>query len=113
MTGTVPGGPRMTITTQLVLRAMLAAPGRETYGMEVCRETGLPSGTVHPILARLVGAGWAESRWEDADPKGEGRPRRRYYKLSRAGAGHARDALARAATRTAVLRLARDIPGGR
>lgn len=85
---------RMTIPTQLVLRALLLDPAREMYGIEVGQAAGLPSGTVHPILARLEGAGWAESRWEDIDPRAEGRPARRYYRLSTDGVQFARDALA-------------------
>ena len=84
----------MTIPTQLVLRALLADPKREMYGAEVGRAAGLPSGTVHPMLARLERAGWVESRWEDIDPRVEGRPARRYYRLSADGVQSARDALA-------------------
>ena len=80
-------GPRMTITVQLVLRAMLAEPTREMYGLQICQQAGLPSGTIHPILARLEALGWLRSYWEDADPQEEGRPRRRYYKLTDDGAG--------------------------
>src|SRR5262249_26741597 len=46
-------GPRMTLQTQLVLRAMLAEPAAERYGLQLCAETGLPSGTIYPIVARL------------------------------------------------------------
>ena len=67
-------GPRMTLPTQLVLRALLAEPTREMYGLQVCAEAGLPSGTIHPILARLEHLGWAESRWEDIDAHQEGGP---------------------------------------
>jgi PadR family transcriptional regulator PadR len=95
----------MTLPTQLVLRALLAEPTREMYGLQVCAEAGLPSGTIHPILARLEGLGWAESRWEDTDPAAEGRPRRRYYKMTEDGAERARIALARAATSATALRL--------
>jgi PadR family transcriptional regulator PadR len=95
----------MTLPTQLVLRALLAEPTREMYGLQVCAEAGLPSGTIHPILARLEGLGWVESRWEDADPAAEGRPRRRYYKMTEDGAERARIALARAATSATALRL--------
>ena len=63
----------MTIPTQLVLRALLADPARELYGVEVSTAAGLPSGTVHPILARLEGVGWLTSRWEEFDPRAEGR----------------------------------------
>ena len=37
--------------------------------MEIGHAAGLPSGTVHPILARLEGVGWLESRWEEIDPR--------------------------------------------
>jgi PadR family transcriptional regulator PadR len=98
-------GPRMTIPVQLVLRAMLAEPAREMYGLEICRQAGLPSGTIHPILARFEGLGWLCSHWEDADPQDEGRPRRRYYKLTDDGAERARIALAQAATSATAARL--------
>jgi PadR family transcriptional regulator, regulatory protein PadR len=90
------GNPRMTLQTQLVLRALLQRPAKERYGLELCAETGLPSGTVYPIVARLEQAGWVESRWEDPNEHiTEGRPRRRYYLLTDDGAEHARVALAR------------------
>jgi PadR family transcriptional regulator PadR len=47
-------GPRMTLPTQLVLRAMLAEPTQEMYGLQIGQTAELPSGTIHPILARLV-----------------------------------------------------------
>jgi PadR family transcriptional regulator PadR len=90
------GGPRMTIPTQFVLRALLEDPGRELYGVEVGAAAGLPSGTVHPILARLEGLRWVESRWEDIDTRAAGRPARRYYRLTATGVESARLALARA-----------------
>jgi PadR family transcriptional regulator PadR len=88
--------PRMTLPTQLVLRAMLQDPSREMYGLQICTEAGLPSGTIHPILARLETAGLLVSSWEDGSASEKGRPRRRYYKFSEDGAEHARLALARA-----------------
>jgi DNA-binding PadR family transcriptional regulator len=86
----------MTQTTQAVLRAMLDDPGTDLYGMQICAVTGLPSGTVHPILARFEALGWLDSSWEQVDPREQGRPRRRYYRLNANGAALARDALARA-----------------
>ena len=91
----------MTIPTQLVLRALLADPGRERYGVEIGAAAWLPSGTVHPILARLEGVGWLTSRWEEIDPRTEGRPARRYYRLTPDGVELARAALARAYGATA------------
>ncbi len=85
----------MTIPTQLVLEALLEEPGRTLYGLEIGRLAQLRSGTVHPILARLEGVGWLESQWEDIDPQAEGRPARRYYRLTADGVHAARAALAR------------------
>jgi DNA-binding PadR family transcriptional regulator len=99
----------MTIPTQLVLRALLEHPTRELYGLEICAAAGLASGTIHPILARLERLGWLESRWEDIDPVKEGRPKRRYYRLTPDGAEHARHALATA--RTSITRLPGLRPG--
>ena len=48
---------RMTLSTRFVLQAMLQHPARERYGLEICAEAGLPSGTIHPILARLENVG--------------------------------------------------------
>ncbi len=84
----------MTIPTQRVLRALLAEPSRERYGVEIGAEAGLPSGTIHPILARLEGVRWIESRWESIDPREQGRPARRYYRLTASGVELARQALA-------------------
>jgi PadR family transcriptional regulator PadR len=87
--------PRMTIPTQFVLQVLLTQPEEERYGGEIGDAAGLPSGTVHPILARLEGVGWLASRWEDVDPKSAGRPARRYYRLTADGVGEASRALAR------------------
>jgi len=84
---------------------MLVEPAGEMYGLEICSAAGLASGTIHPILARLEHVGWLESRWEDVDPREEGRPRRRYYRFSRDGAERARIALARAYQTSNHLRL--------
>ena len=84
----------MTIPTQLVLRLLLEDPEQERYGVEIGDGAGLPSGTVHPILARFEGMGWLTSRWEEVDPSTEGRPARRYYRLTADGVEAARQALA-------------------
>ena len=89
--------------TQLVLHALLGDPAGEFYGLEIGDAAGLASGTVHPILARLEGLRWVESRWEDVDPSSAGRPARRYYRLTASGADEARAALAR--TRRGPARL--------
>lgn len=95
--------PRMTLTTQLVLKALLERPLEERYGLEICSAAGLPSGTIHPILARLEQVGWVESRWEEGSASEKGRPRRRYYRLTQDGAQQARTSLAEATASTARL----------
>jgi DNA-binding PadR family transcriptional regulator len=103
----------MTQTTQAVLRALLERPSDQMYGLEICAKAELPSGTIHPILARLEKLGWLESSWEEIDPHAQGRPRRRYYKLSADGAERARNALDRATeSRAALRRLRPGMSGG-
>jgi len=85
--------PRMTLATKAVLRALLANPATELYGLQLCRLTDQPSGTVSPILSRLVQEGWLASRREDVDPREAGRPVRTYYKLTDEGAKLAREGL--------------------
>jgi DNA-binding PadR family transcriptional regulator len=94
----------MTLQTQAVLRALLVKPAEELYGLQICSMAELPSGTIHPILARLESAGWLESRWETVDPSEQGRPRRRYYRLSPDGSERARLALAAASAKRSMLR---------
>jgi DNA-binding PadR family transcriptional regulator len=94
------GDPRMTQQTLRVLQALVRDPSAGHYGLELCEATGLPSGTVYPIVARLERALWLESAWEDPEQHvKEGRPRRRYYILTRDGAAKAHNALAAAVQR--------------
>lgn len=104
--------PRMTLSLQLVLRTLLADPATEMYGLQICEAAGLPSGTIHPILARLEGLGWLESRWEDIEPAEQGRPRRRYYRLTQAGAQRAGHALSHAASPLAGIPVLSPRPAG-
>ena len=84
------GGPRMTSSVLRVVAALLADASAERYGLQLMQATGLPSGTLYPILIRLERAGWVVSRWEQVDPAVEGRPPRRYYRLSSEGEIEAR-----------------------
>ncbi len=86
--------PRMTLQVQMVVRELLDAGEAERYGLQLCGATGLASGTVYPIIARLEQAGWLDS-WMEDHPAVKGRPPRRYYRLNRDGAEMARLALAR------------------
>lgn len=101
----------MTAATQALLAVFLSDPSSSRYGLELGRETGMPSGTVHPVLARLEGIGWLTSGWEEVDPAAVGRPSRRYYRLTESGERGARAALAAVAARRAALTGARQVPG--
>jgi DNA-binding PadR family transcriptional regulator len=87
-------GFRITTAVVKVLAAFVEHPGDDRYGLDLIRDTGLPSGTLYPILTRLERAGWVEGIWEQIDPVAEGRPARRYYRLTPTGAESARHELA-------------------
>ena len=53
-------------------------------GAEISVATGIASGTLYPLLARLEYVGWLTSAWED--PSVAGRPRRRLYVITDVGA---------------------------
>jgi PadR family transcriptional regulator len=93
---------RITMTVAVVLAAFLEDPAADRYGLDLMRATGQPSGTLYPILVRLQGAGWIESRWEDVDASEAGRPARRYYRLTPDGAAAARTHLAAAQRRLTI-----------
>jgi PadR family transcriptional regulator PadR len=102
----------MTPQTIAVLRVLLATPATPRYGLEIARETGLKTGTLHPILARLRQAGWIEATWEQpAEHEDQGRPRRRYYSFVGDGAAVAHRAIQAAATSTSTDPRPRLRPG--
>ena len=93
--------PRLTRPTTLVL---LALSRGVRHGFDILDDTALESGTVYPILRRLEDAGCVRSRWEPAErAHAEGRPPRRYYELTGAGAEALREALLRHPDARAVL----------
>jgi DNA-binding PadR family transcriptional regulator len=71
--------------TKLILLVLLDAPTEETYGLQVVRASGVGAGTCYAILRRLEEEGLLDARWEDLDPRSEGRPPRRYYRLNANG----------------------------
>jgi PadR family transcriptional regulator, regulatory protein PadR len=84
---------RLTSQTLSVLTVLLEDPDRSLHGFELLRRTGVKSGTIYPLLARLERLGWLQSQWEDVDPQTVARPRRRYYMLTDLGRHHARAAI--------------------
>ncbi len=99
-------GLRMTVGVLAVLGALLDRPDTELYGLEIVRASGLEPGTIYPILQRLRGAGWVSDRWEDPEPAHtEGRPPRRYYRLTAEGRARAVHALQHGRDRSGLSRL--------
>lgn len=74
-----------TATLKVVETLAHAAPGDEMFGLRICQQAGLGSGTVYPVLDRLERAGWIVGEWEVEQPAG--RPKRRRYALTRVGEG--------------------------
>jgi len=85
---------RLSGPTLKVLKLLVENPRNAHSGAEIARTTGLGSGTLYPLLARLEKAGWCKSEWEAVDPRQAGRPRRRFYELTGLGQVRARAAFA-------------------
>ena len=74
---------RLGYATAEILQAIVHG---HRYGFDIMEQTGLPSGTVFPTLARVEKRGLVRARWEDERAaRREGRPRRRYYELTAQG----------------------------
>lgn len=74
---------RLTHATALILQAL--ATGRR-HGFQIMEVSGLPSGTVYPVLRRLERELAVESEWEDEETAREaGRRTRRVYHLTEGG----------------------------
>ena len=74
---------RLTHATALILQAL--ATGRR-HGFQIMDVSGLPSGTVYPVLRRLERELAVESQWEDQDTAhAAGRRPRRVYRLTESG----------------------------
>lgn len=82
---------------------LLAIRNGHRYGFDIMDATGLPDGTVYPLLRRLERRGVLSAAWEDEEAaRAEQRPPRRYYQLTPVG----RSSLAEVAARfPALVRL--------
>ena len=97
---------RLTYPTAAVLLAIQAG---HRYGFDVMDATGLPDGTVYPILRRLEDKGALEGQWEsEEEAKADRRPPRRYYELTPEGVEHVNLALKRSPMLGRVLGLTVD-----
>jgi DNA-binding PadR family transcriptional regulator len=73
------------VTYSLALTLDALAAGF-SYGFDIMDATGLPSGTVYPLLRRLEREGMVVGKFEsESVAHSAGRPARRHYKLTAAG----------------------------
>ncbi|MET9400906.1 helix-turn-helix transcriptional regulator [Kitasatospora sp. NPDC002965] len=94
--------PRLTKPTMGVLDVLISADDADpAWGLRICVEADLGSGTVYPILERLADLGWVEA-WPESTPH-PGRPARRFYKLTATGRRKASEALQARAKRRLPL----------
>ena len=106
----------MTRPLERVLRVFLADVSAPRYGYDLMKAARLPSGTLYPMLARLQDQGLVDAQWEQQRDGANGRPPRKYYRLTGEGVRAARLELAQAAARDASRRsprrgAARPVPG--
>ena len=92
--------PRLTILSLKVLKTLLEHG--ELYQAELAEKAASNQASVSRVLGMLEGYGWVESRGEDMDEKEEGRAARRYYRLTKKGEAHTRDALQEVAVKGAL-----------
>ena len=86
-----------------MLEALSERPREWRHGYELCKGTGLRSGTLYPLLIRLHERGLLEAEWQP--PEMPGRPPRHAYRLTVAGLALARE-LGEKAAAAAPVRLA-------
>jgi len=72
----------------MLLAVLLQEPRRWQHGYDLCKETGLSSGTLYPLLIRLSDQGVLDSEWRE--PSRPGRPPRHMYRLNAHGLALAR-----------------------
>lgn len=91
----------MTTAVMDVLDVLTSAPPEDPpWGLRFCELTGLGSGTIYPVLDRLMKAAWISDWWEDPAPAD--RPRRRFYELTSTGREQYAEALVMRSQRRAT-----------
>jgi PadR family transcriptional regulator, regulatory protein PadR len=101
----VPRPPNRSPQTRLVLAALLEQPVGWHHGYALSKQTGLPSGTLYPILIRFTEQGLLEEAWEPSETAG--RPPRHSYRLTVSGVAVARVLMQNERAQTRRLRPSR------
>ncbi|PZF96753.1 PadR family transcriptional regulator [Micromonospora deserti] len=84
--------PRMSSAMLDVLGLLLEAWDQQTevHGWQIMRSVRRSGPAVYAVLDQLEDAGWITGSWQHPPAGAEGRPRRRYYRLTPSGAEAAR-----------------------
>ncbi len=98
----MPRTPDTSPQTLKVFGALLEDPQGWHYGYALSKLTGLASGTLYPILMRLVDRDLLEAKWEPSETPG--RPPRHTYRLTP-------DGTALATARIAAAETSKPVPG--
>jgi DNA-binding PadR family transcriptional regulator len=69
-----------------LLAALLSQRAQWQHGYDLSEQTGLPSGTLYPILMRLSDRGMVDAKWEPSPHPG--RPPRKLYRLTTKGTAY-------------------------
>jgi DNA-binding PadR family transcriptional regulator len=80
---------RLTFASVSVAKALLSPSEPQLWARDIGRRTGLKSGTVQPILERML-----EAKWVKAPPAITGKPR--YYQVTELGRRELEEFLVRA-----------------
>jgi PadR family transcriptional regulator, regulatory protein PadR len=96
----VPRRPDHSPQTRAVFALLAGDTTSWWYGYDIAQRTGLRSGTLYPILARLAERGYLATKWEEDPP--EGRPRRHLYQLTGDGVARAADVAGVEARKTVI-----------
>jgi PadR family transcriptional regulator, regulatory protein PadR len=65
--------------------AIMETPDERLWGYDLSKRSGVRSGVLYPMLARMLDDGWLTDGWEDPTNIAEKRPPRRYYELTDLG----------------------------
>jgi len=74
---------RITQPTVKIARFLADLKASSTWGLQICSETKLGSGSVYSVLDRFESYGWVESFWEEDNIRRGAR--RRLYKVTSLG----------------------------
>ena len=91
------GSVKHTKNLAKVAMAIMDRGNERLWGYPLSRASGVRSGVLYPMLARMLDEGWLTDGWEDpAVAAAENRPPRRYYQLTDRGREELGAVLARA-----------------